>query len=83
MRMLLEYEQALVIYNSLAAAFAWLLLVGYLVFLGTFTTLQNSNALKITAHDNQVDDAVYRTVQNLPLLGLITVSCVIGAVGSR
>ena len=45
LEMLVEVDQAPFIINFLAGLFTWLLLAGYIVFPGAFTSLSNANAL--------------------------------------
>ncbi|KUL81604.1 hypothetical protein ZTR_10498 [Talaromyces verruculosus] len=81
-RMVLETETAPFVDNALAQAFSWLLLAGYLVFPGTFTSLRDSSMFRAVAAENAVGHAVYRGVQNTPLLGLAGISCAVGATGA-
>ncbi|OJJ29548.1 hypothetical protein ASPWEDRAFT_122515 [Aspergillus wentii DTO 134E9] len=80
--MLLEQENVPWFHNILASGFAWILLAGYLVFPGTFTSLRDSEALQAMASQNKVGSAVYYSVQNMPLLGLAATCCIVGGTGS-
>jgi hypothetical protein len=73
--MLLQVDRIPWTHTFMAAIFNWLLLAGYLVVPGTFTSLQHSTALKHTP------SAVLRTVQNPPLVVIASLFLVIGASG--
>jgi hypothetical protein len=81
LRMLSETDRIPVIYNILATFFARLLLAGYLVFPGTFTSLRTSSALQSTAAKSNVGTIVYFSVQNVSLLGVAATCCVVGVFG--
>jgi len=78
-KMLLQLDNIPKIYNILASVFTWLLLAGYIVLPGTFTSIRNSHALADGA--GKAGKLVVRTVQNVPLLAVAGISCVIGALG--
>ena len=67
--------------NLLAGVFTWLLLAGYIVFPGTFTSLNNSRAVRDSANSHRPEKALLKIVQNMPLLGFTAACCVIGAIG--
>jgi hypothetical protein len=79
MNMLLKLDKIPKLHNILAGAFAWLLLAGFVVIPGTFTSIVNSRTLQTGA--GKAGKAVVKTVQNLPLLGVAAVCCLIGASG--
>jgi hypothetical protein len=64
--------------NILAALFSWLILTGYVVFPGTFTSLKNSHTLGNSKGGKIVQD----TIQNVPLLPLAVLCCVAGISGT-
>jgi len=68
-------------YNLLASLFTRLLLAGYIVFPGTFTSLKGSNAVKNAANRDKTERLILDTVQNVPLLWTAAIFCVIGACG--
>ncbi|KAL2825238.1 hypothetical protein BJY01DRAFT_241587 [Aspergillus pseudoustus] len=72
---LLETEQVPVAHNMAASASTWLLLAGYLVFPGTFTSMRESRWLDGIENLGTSRVLVYRAVYNIPLLGLAAASC--------
>lgn len=79
--MLLKLDKIPRLHNIYASLFTWLILAGYIVFPGTFTSLRKSNAIKNTANRNQAEEVILDTAQNVPLLWLAGGCCVIGASG--
>jgi len=77
--MLLRLDKILILHNILAGAFTWLLLAGFVVILGAFTSIVNSRVLQTGAR--KAGKTVVRTAQNLPLLGVAAASCRISAIG--
>lgn len=73
--MLIEVDQVPFAHTVLVAFFQWLVLAGYLVVPGTFTSLETSNAFQ---HSSSV---VIRTIQNPPLIAISCVFLVCGASG--
>ncbi|RDH14287.1 hypothetical protein M747DRAFT_224202, partial [Aspergillus niger ATCC 13496] len=80
--MLLDTEKVPLIDNILAATFCSILLAGYLVFPGTFTSLQTSASLKKASDANEVGRTAYKAVQNVSLLGIAATCCFIGLCGA-
>jgi hypothetical protein len=80
-RMLLQLDRIPGLHNVLASLFTWLLLAGYIVFPGTFTSLRRSNAIKNAANRDKTEQFILDTVQNVPLLWVAAICCVIGASG--
>jgi hypothetical protein len=74
--MLVEANEASTWDNVRAAFWPWLTLAGFVVFPGTFTSLQNSKSLK----DSQSGKLVQYTVKNVPLLPFAGVCCLFGIV---
>jgi hypothetical protein len=66
--MLKEEAQMDFKYNITASAANWVLLAGYLVIPGTFTSLQNSSQVESALETNSAGRAVLKTIQNPPLL---------------
>ncbi len=80
--MLLAIDQIPRLHNILASFFSWILLAGYLVFPGTFTTIQKSKALNSDNEDeNVVKDAILKAVKNVPLLWVAGACCILGGLG--
>ncbi|KAL4960575.1 uncharacterized protein BDV14DRAFT_182293 [Aspergillus stella-maris] len=73
-RMLLELQDIHWGYNALASFAGWTLLAGYLVIPGTFTSLQKSESLQ-----ENVGNAVLKTIQNPPLVGIAWTFLTVGA----
>ncbi|KAH0498539.1 hypothetical protein TgHK011_005791 [Trichoderma gracile] len=84
-QMLLQQDDIPLLHNILASVFVWLLLAGFLVFPGTFTSLQASV-------DKQGDDddhtfskeaakLIVKSIKNIPLLVIAIVMCAISAIG--
>jgi len=64
-------------FNILAAASLWTLLAGFVVFPGTFTSLQNTSSLGSSVPGR----VVQRAIQNVPLLVIATFFFLLGMVG--
>ncbi|KAK6609670.1 hypothetical protein H4I96_03601 [Botrytis cinerea] len=64
-------------YNLMASAMTWILLAGYLVLPSTFTSLQKSTAVAEKA--GKAGNVVLGVYQNLPLLWVAAIFCLIGA----
>ncbi|KAI9756109.1 MAG: hypothetical protein M4579_003996 [Chaenotheca gracillima] len=82
MDMLLHMDQIPRFHNILASFFTWILLAGYVIFPGTFTTLQKSDAV----HDadksgNKVEHVFAVTIRNAPLLWVAAICCLLGGAG--
>lgn len=75
---LLEAERVPTAHNVAASAGTWLLLAGYLVFPGTFTSLREAAWIHDLEGMGRSGVLMHRAVQNVPLLGLGAVSCVAG-----
>jgi hypothetical protein len=65
-------------YNILAALSAWLTLAGFVVFPNTFTSLKASNTLG----ESEGGKLVQRAIQNISLLWVAGIFCVIGILGT-
>ncbi|KAL2801547.1 hypothetical protein BJX63DRAFT_417150 [Aspergillus granulosus] len=78
-RMLLQVDHMPWIYNAMASVANWVLLSGYLVIPGTFTTLQKSQKVEQALVDNSAGKAILGSIQNPPLLAI---ACVLFAVGA-
>ena len=83
MEMLLHLDQIPRIHNILASAFTWILLAGFLVVPGTFTSLKKSQAFQEADSDDS-DDVGHAILHGIANIGLLWVSgafCVIGGLG--
>lgn len=79
MNMLLELDAVPRIHNMLASFFTWILLAGFIIFPGTFTSIQS-----LDLDDPSRSDAekwILGRVKNIPLLVIAGLCCGIGAVG--
>ncbi|OPB43631.1 hypothetical protein A0O28_0099190 [Trichoderma guizhouense] len=83
-QMLLQQDDIPLLHNILASVFVWLLLAGFLVFPGTFTSLQASVA-KQGDNDHTFSDQaaklLVKSIKNIPLLVIAAVMCGISAIG--
>ncbi|KAJ5927148.1 hypothetical protein N7516_008921 [Penicillium verrucosum] len=77
-RMVIDSDQLPWEYNILASLAHWMLLAGYLVIPGTFTSLQKSDALKQGLIKDKTGEAILNTIQNPPLLATASVFFLIG-----
>lgn len=78
-RMIVEADEIAWEYNILASGANWVLLAGYLVVPGTFTSLQKSNTVNDSLSKNTAGSAILNTIQNPPLLAI---SCVLFVLGT-
>lgn len=65
-------------YNLCAGVANWVLLAGYLVVPGTFTSLKESSEVEQQLQKNNAGRALLKTIQNPPLL---IIACVFLAAG--
>lgn len=85
-QMLLQQDDIPLLHNVLASVFVWLLLAGFLVFPGTFTSLQAS-VDKQGDNDNdhtfskEAAKLIVKSIKNIPLLVIAIVMCGISAIG--
>jgi hypothetical protein len=80
MGMLLHLDNIPRLHNILAAVFTWILLAGFLVIPGTFTSFKNSAAFK-DGNSNAVEGTILHSIANIGLVWVSGAFCVIGAVG--
>ena len=78
-QMLIELFDIPWFYNLFASAAHWVLLAGYLVIPGTFTSLQKSDALREGLDKDKASQAILNTIQNPPLAAI---SCAFFALGA-
>jgi hypothetical protein len=76
--MLIEVDAIPWFHNILATFFTWILLAGFIIFPGTFTSI-NPNNKEIQAF--QVASEAVEIVKNTSLLYISGVCCLIGAFG--
>lgn len=76
-RMVVESHEVPLRWNFLASLSNWLLLAGFIVFPGTFTSISRSGVL----NRNQAGRIIQRAVRNIPLLYIGGFSCLIGVLG--
>jgi len=79
MQMLLDLDAVPKWHNLAVAIAAWILLAGFVIFPGTFTSIQNINE-EDTSIDG-VEKWVLSRVKNLPLLVVAGICCGMGALG--
>ncbi|KAG4440533.1 hypothetical protein IFR05_004003 [Cadophora sp. M221] len=80
MNMLLAMDTIPRLHNILAAFFTWILLAGFVLFPGTFTSLQSLED-KPEVSSSETASAILKTVKNIPLLVIAGSCCGIGALG--
>ncbi|TFK31631.1 hypothetical protein BDQ12DRAFT_707931 [Crucibulum laeve] len=73
--MLLALDGIPRMHNLLASFFTWILLAGFVLFPGTFTSLQNINA------STEVEQRLVNAVAHVPLFVIAWICCGIGAAG--
>jgi hypothetical protein len=76
--MLLELQNIHWMYNGAASLATWLLLAGYLVIPGTFTSLQKSDSIEDSLSQNQGENVILKTIQNPPLVMIAWLLLTIG-----
>lgn len=81
MAMLLQLDLVPRMHNILSSFFGWLLLAGFVVFPGTFTSIENLSSDPDLTADSAIGSAILNRVQNLPLLIVASVACGLGALG--
>lgn len=84
MEMLLALDKVPRLHNILAAFFGWLLLAGFVVFPGTFTSVQAelaSSSSSSTAPPDVARALLLDRIDNPPLLVVAAVACGAGALG--
>lgn len=81
MEMLLDLDKVPRSHNLLAAFFGWLLLAGFVVFPGTFTSIQQLATDPSLAAQLPNASAILNRIQNLPLVIVAGVVCGIGTAG--
>lgn len=77
-RMIVEADEIPWQDNILASTAHWILLAGYLVIPGTFTSLQKSNTIHNGLAENEAGEWILNTIQNPPLLATACILFVSG-----
>jgi len=80
MDMLLAMDAIPRLYNILSSFFTWLLLAGFIIFPGTFTTISNLDSDTAIANSHTAS-TIIASIKNIPLLVVAGVCSGIGAVG--
>ncbi|CRL19522.1 unnamed protein product [Penicillium camemberti] len=80
-KMIIEFYCTPLRYNVLASTTNWVLLAGYLVIPGTFTSLQKSKSLEHKLDANDTGKTILYTIQNPPVLGIGCSFLILGALG--
>ncbi|KAI3391724.1 hypothetical protein diail_6865 [Diaporthe ilicicola] len=81
MEMLLSLDKIPRLHNILASFFGWILLAGFIVFPGTFTSIRDLSDNPELADKSPAARDVLSQVQNIPLLVIAAICCGIGAAG--
>lgn len=87
MEMLLHLDEIPRVFNILASLFTWIILAGFLVVPGTFTTFKESEAFQKANNDgdgegrDDVAHAIVHSIENIGLLWLSGAFCVVGTLG--
>lgn len=84
MGMLLHLDEIPRLHNILAALSTWILLAGFLVIPGTFTSFKNSSTFKNADEDdsNAIEEAIIHSVAHIGLLWVSGACCITGALGA-
>jgi hypothetical protein len=80
MTMLLALDHIPRLHNIYASFFTWILLAGYVIFPGTFTSLQSLSDNQ-QVQSSETAEQVLDTVKNVPLLWVAAIASAIGAGG--
>lgn len=78
--MLLSFDKIPRLHNVLSSFFVWILLVGFIVFPGTFTSLQKLQD-DATARQVEIPGGI-KTVRGISLLTVATLCCAVGSLGT-
>lgn len=83
MEMLLHLDKIPRLHNILASAFTWILLAGFLVVPGTFTTFKTSQVFKDANNTDKggVADDIIHSIANIGLLWVSGFLALVGALG--
>ncbi|KAL4863561.1 hypothetical protein BDV12DRAFT_189606 [Aspergillus spectabilis] len=81
MHMLLDLDYIPWYYNMISSIANWVLLAGYLVIPGTFTSLQKSDMLNDDLSTSETGQAIVASIQNPPILVIACAFLVMGLTG--
>lgn len=81
MEMLLDLDKVPRMHNILSSLFGWLLLAGFVVFPGTFTSIKKLSTDPGLANELPTAGEILDRFQNLPLLVIASITCGVGALG--
>lgn len=81
MEMLLGLDKIPRLDNILVSFFGWLVLAGFVVFPGTFTSIRQISNDSGLADQSDTAGAILHRVQNVPLVVIATLVCAVGAAG--
>ena len=79
--MLLSLDSIPRSHNLFASFCTWILLAGFLIVPGTFTSMQKSKMIQEQAKQNAVANEVYEKIKHASLLWIAFSCCVIGSTG--
>lgn len=84
MSMLLHLDEIPRLHNILAALSTWILLAGFLVVPGTFTSFKDSATFENASQENSntVEAAILHSINHIGLLWVSGACCIIGALGA-
>ncbi|OCK75346.1 hypothetical protein K432DRAFT_337610 [Lepidopterella palustris CBS 459.81] len=80
--MLLQLDHIPQSHNIFAFISTYILLAGYIVFPGTFTSIRNSGTIEGVAGKSHAGETAFRAVQHVPLLVIAAVCCFAGVLGT-
>jgi hypothetical protein len=80
MGMLLDMDKVPRLHNILSSFFTWILLAGFIIFPGTFTTISGLGN-DAAVQTNQTASTVIASVKNIPLLAIAGACTGLGALG--
>ena len=78
MQMLLQLDRIPLIYNIIASLATWILLAGYIVLPGTFTSLRTLGKYKFDSGGSAIEGNVQNAIRNIPLLSAAFIFFAIG-----
>ncbi|KUJ15806.1 uncharacterized protein LY89DRAFT_558395, partial [Mollisia scopiformis] len=81
MSMLLGLDTIPRLHNILASFFTWILLAGFIIFPGTFTSLQTNLSTNPTIDSSTTATAILHSFKHLSLIIIGSICCGIGALG--
>ncbi|KAF8869932.1 hypothetical protein BD779DRAFT_1446222 [Infundibulicybe gibba] len=79
--MLLALDGIPRLHNLLAGFFTWILLAGFVLFPGTFTSLQSTQGQGASGAAGEVERNILKVIKDIPLFVIAFICCGIGAIG--